>query len=228
MERSDRRHSAHYPQGEKTERRRRSHSRNRSSLSHLTVVSQSIDESSSDRLRQPSVESVRRPHSARPEILDEFETLVIKRGGFLTLTPINPFPFDTLFDWSIFWHFFVILDQIDESYQILKQGKALRLVQTGEDVREGKSAKKSIADPIFWKSLFMKRGSIVPEEGLGKRPKKGLFRGLIGVGCYILNPLPYVWLKVSPRTRGTWSNYWYKTEHAIIVEFIKNIFIDYN
>lgn len=72
------------------------------------------------------------------------------------------------------------LDQIDESYQILKQGKALRLVQTGEDVREGKSAKKSIADPVFWKSLFMKRGSIAPEGGLGARPKKGLFGGILG------------------------------------------------
>jgi len=71
-------------------------------------------------------------------------------------------------------------DQIDESYQILKQGKALRLVQTGEDVREGKSAKKSIADPVFWKSLFMKRGSIAPEGGLGARPKKGLFGGILG------------------------------------------------
>jgi len=68
------------------------------------------------------------------------------------------------------------LDQIDESYKILKQGKALRLVQTGEDVREGKSAKKSIADPVFWKSLFMKRGSIAPDAALGvRREKKGFF-----------------------------------------------------
>lgn len=28
-------------------------------------------------------------------------------------------------------------EQIDEAYQVLKQGKALRLVQTGEDIREG-------------------------------------------------------------------------------------------
>ena len=72
-------------------------------------------------------------------------------------------------------------DQIDESYKILKQGKALRLVQTGEDVREGKSAKKSIADPVFWKSLFMKRGSIAPDAALGvRREKKGFF-GKLGV-----------------------------------------------
>ena len=49
------------------------------------------------------------------------------------------------------------LEQIDEAYQVLKQGKALRLVQTGEDIREGKSMKKSIADPVFWKSLFSKK-----------------------------------------------------------------------
>ena len=43
---------------------------------------------------------------------------------------------------------------------MLKQGKALRLVQTGEDVREGKSMKKSIADPVFWKSLFARKESV--------------------------------------------------------------------
>ena len=63
----------------------------------------------------------------------------------------------------------------------MKQGKALRLVQTGEDVREGKSAKKSIADPIFWKSLFMKRGSIAPEEGFSGKPKRSFFGGFLNV-----------------------------------------------
>lgn len=70
-------------------------------------------------------------------------------------------------------------EQIDEAYQVLKQGKALRLVQTGEDIREGKSMKKSIADPVFWKALFSKKSSLIEEDdGKGK---KSFFGGLMSV-----------------------------------------------
>ena len=72
-----------------------------------------------------------------------------------------------------------ISEQIDEAYQVLKQGKALRLVQTGEDIREGKSMKKSIADPVFWKALFSKKSSLIEEDdGKGK---KSFFGGLMSV-----------------------------------------------
>ena len=57
----------------------------------------------------------------------------------------------------------------------------MRLIQTSQDVREGKLAKKSIADPVFWKALFMKRGSVIPEDGLVPKKKKGFFRGMLGV-----------------------------------------------
>lgn len=75
------------------------------------------------------------------------------------------------------------LENIDDSYKVLKQGKALRVVNTGEDIRAGKSAKNSIADPVFWKSLFSsKRGSIAPDPlDATRRPKKSLFGGLMGV-----------------------------------------------
>ena len=63
-----------------------------------------------------------------------------------------------------------ILEQIDEAYQVLKQGKALRLVQTGEDIREG--TKRSIADPVFWKSLFSKKSSLVEEDGIQRKSSK--------------------------------------------------------
>ncbi|CAG5096060.1 Oidioi.mRNA.OKI2018_I69.XSR.g14459.t2.cds [Oikopleura dioica] len=78
------------------------------------------------------------------------------------------------------------LENIDDSYKVLKQGKALRLVNTGEDIRAGKSAKNSIADPVFWKSLFSsKRGSIAPDPlDAIRRPKKGLFGGLMGSRNY--------------------------------------------
>jgi len=69
------------------------------------------------------------------------------------------------------------LEQIDEAYQVLKQGKALRLVQTGEDIREGKSMKKSIADPVFWKALFSKKSSLIEEDD--GRGKKSFFGGLM-------------------------------------------------
>ena len=65
---------------------------------------------------------------------------------------------------------FSILEQIDEAYQVLKQGKALRLVQTGEDIREG--TKRSIADPVFWKSLFSKKASLVEEDGVQRKSSK--------------------------------------------------------
>ena len=72
-----------------------------------------------------------------------------------------------------------ISEQIDEAYQVLKQGKALRLVQTGEDIREGKSMKKSIADPVFWKALFSKKSSLIEEDD--GRGKKSFFGGLMSV-----------------------------------------------
>ena len=53
---------------------------------------------------------------------------------------------------------------------MLKQGKALRLVQTGEDIREG--TKRSIADPVFWKSLFSKKSSLVEEDGIQRKSSK--------------------------------------------------------
>ena len=62
---------------------------------------------------------------------------------------------------------------------MLKQGKALRLVQTGEDIREGKSMKKSIADPVFWKALFSKKSSLIEEDD--GRGKKSFFGGLMSV-----------------------------------------------
>ena len=75
-----------------------------------------------------------------------------------------------------------ISEQIDEAYQVLKQGKALRLVQTGEDIREGKSMKKSIADPVFWKALFSKKSSLIEEDdGKGK---KSFFGGLMSVSYF--------------------------------------------
>ena len=62
---------------------------------------------------------------------------------------------------------------------MLKQGKALRLVQTGEDIREGKAMKKSIADPVFWKALFSKKSSLIEEDD--GRGKKSFFGGLMSV-----------------------------------------------
>ena len=75
--------------------------------------------------------------------------------------------------------YFYNSEQIDEAYQVLKQGKALRLVQTGEDIREGKSMKKSIADPVFWKALFSKKSSLIEEDD--GRGKKSFFGGLMSV-----------------------------------------------
>ena len=79
--------------------------------------------------------------------------------------------------------YFYNSEQIDEAYQVLKQGKALRLVQTGEDIREGKSMKKSIADPVFWKALFSKKSSLIEEDD--GRGKKSFFGGLMSVSNFI-------------------------------------------
>ena len=79
--------------------------------------------------------------------------------------------------------YFDFSEQIDEAYQVLKQGKALRLVQTGEDIREGKSMKKSIADPVFWKALFSKKSSLIEEDD--GRGKKSFFGGLMSVSNFI-------------------------------------------